>query len=110
MTFFELFFLLVFICLCYFLNCRPTNKRALVLHEHQAQLARELAARERERQRPLLTTLFLAQDDYVTDTVFVTASADARTVTVERRGQRYVYHTDQERERRMLLPLLLLSK
>lgn len=96
--------------LCYFLNYCPTNKLELALQRQQQLSRREIRARTLARPRAVRSTLFLAPDDYVTDTVFLSFDPDARTATVAYRGRDFVYKVDSETERRMLLPLLLLSK
>ncbi|AAC55185.1 MC057L [Molluscum contagiosum virus subtype 1] len=108
MTSLELAFLAVFICCCYFLNCCPTNKHALVLRDAQARAA--VQARADEAPRARRGTLLLARGDYVSDTLWLRYDARARAVRVARRESRWTLRADDERERRMLLPILLLSK
>lgn len=96
--------------LCYFLNYCPTNKLELALRRQQQMSRRELRARESARPRAVRSTLFLAPDDYVTDTMFLSFDPEARVATVAYRGRSFVYKVDSETDKRMLVPLLLLSK
>lgn len=100
----------IFMILCYFLNYHPTNKLELAMRRHQAAMRRNVESRELARPRAIRTTLFLARDDYATGTAFLSYDPSARTATVSYKSQTFTYNVDSETDKRMLIPILLLSK